>query len=201
MNFPGGSRDEDDTVSHARRLRGGRISVPFQTYFLTKCVEDRRPILAVSAAAEIVIESLGHVRAQGDIKLLAFVVMPDHYHAVITLLPGNGNGDGNGDGNGSSNGNTNDQDQDHDNALSNLMRRIGSYTANRIRKALDIHHVIWQADGFYDRAGRTQQDVLDAAEYVEHNPVSKGLATIAKEWLFSSAHPSRKAMLDWDWWV
>ena len=201
MNLPGGSRDEDDNVSHARRLRGGRISVPFQTYFLTKCVEDRRPILAVPAAAEIVIESLGHVRAQGDIKLLAFVVMPDHYHAVVTLLPGNGNGDGNGDGNGSSNGNTNDQDQDHDNALSNLMRRIGSYTANRIRQALEIHHVIWQADGFYDRAGRTQQDVLDAVEYVEHNPVRKGLAAIAEEWLFSSAHPSRRAMLDWDWWV
>ncbi len=59
MNVPG--RDE---VPHARRLRGGRISVPFQTYFLTKCVEDRRPILAAPAAAEIVIESLAFVRAQ-----------------------------------------------------------------------------------------------------------------------------------------
>lgn len=188
MNVP--RRDEG---SHARRLRGGRISVPFQTYFLTKCVDDRRPILAVPEAAEIVIESLGHVRTQGDIKLLAFVVMPDHYHAVITLLPGKGRGD--------ENGNVNGQDRDHDRDLSNLMRRIGSYTANRIRDTLDIRHAIWQADGFYDRAGRTGHDVLEAVEYVQHNPVRKGLVATAEEWLFSSAHPSRREMLDWNWWV
>jgi putative transposase len=184
MNVLGGGR-YDDNVPHARRLRGGRTSVPFQTYFLTKCIEDRRPLLAVPAATEIVIESLGFVRAQGNIKLLEFVIMPDHYHAVVTLLPGNGNG--------------NDQEHDHD--LSNLMRRIGSYTANRIRQSLKIHHPIWQADGFYDRAGRTEQDMLDAVEYVEHNPVRKGLAALPEKWLFSSAHPSRRGMLDWDWWV
>ena len=153
--------------------------MPFQTYFLTKCVENRRPILAVPEAAEIVIESLGHVRAQGDIKLLAFVVALDHDHAVITLLPGRGRGDGN--------GNVNDQDHDHD--LSKLMRRIGSYTANRIRDALDIRRAIWQADGFFDRAGRTEQDVLEAVEYVQHNPVRKGLAATAEEWLFSALIP------------
>jgi REP element-mobilizing transposase RayT len=30
-----------------------------------------------------VIQSLADVRADGQIKLLAFVVMPDHYHAVL----------------------------------------------------------------------------------------------------------------------
>jgi hypothetical protein len=89
-----------DDDPHARRLRGGRMSAPFQTDFVTKCVEARRPILAVPAAAEVVIESLAHVRRRGPMKLLAFVVMPDHYHAVFALLPG------------------------HD--LSDLMRRIGS---------------------------------------------------------------------------
>jgi REP element-mobilizing transposase RayT len=79
------------------------MSAPFQTYFITKCVEARRPILAVPSAAEIVIDSLAHARRQGQIKLLAFVIMPDHYHAVFSLLPG----------------------QD----LSDLMRRVGSYTA------------------------------------------------------------------------
>ncbi len=81
------------------------------------------------------------------------------------------------------------------------MMRIGSYTANRIRRALEIDYPVWQADGFYDRACRTEQDVLDAAEYVQHNPVRKGLAACPEEWLCSSAHPSRRGMLDWDWWV
>jgi REP element-mobilizing transposase RayT len=105
-----------DDDPHARRLRGGRISAPFQTYFVTKCTEARRPILAVPSAAEIVIQSLAHGRRRGQIKLLAFVVMPDHYHAVFSLLPG------------------------HD--LSDLMRRIGSYTANGIRRTLDLDHPI-----------------------------------------------------------
>jgi REP element-mobilizing transposase RayT len=90
-----------DDGPHARRLRGGRISSPFQVYFVTKCVAGRRPILAAPAAAEVVVGSLAHVRQRGQIKLLAFVVMPDHYHAVFALLPGA--------------------------ELSDLMRRIGSF--------------------------------------------------------------------------
>ena len=166
--------DPDDDP-HARRLRGGRMSAPFQAYFVTKCTEARRPILAVPAAAEIVIESLAHARRQGQIQLLAFVVMPDHYHAVFSLLPG------------------------HD--LSDLMRRVGSDTANRIRRTLDLDHPIWQADGFFDRACRNDQEVLDAVEYVHDNPVRKGLIAPPEEWPFSSAHPSHREMLDWDWWV
>ena len=163
---------ERDQEPRAWRLRGGRMSAPFQTYFITKCVEARRPILAAPSAAEIVIGSLAHARRQGQIKLVAFVIMHDHYHAIFSLLPG----------------------QD----LSDLMRRLGSYTANRIRRELDLGHVIWQADGFYDRACRNEEEVLDAVEYVHHNPVRKGLVASPGEWSFSSAHPSRRGMLDWD---
>jgi REP element-mobilizing transposase RayT len=164
-----------EDVPHAWRLRGGRISAPFQTYFVTKCVDARRPILAVPRAAEIVIQALAHLRRQGQIKLLAFVVMPDHFHAVFSLLPGED--------------------------LSNLMRRVGSFTANRIRRSLDFEHAVWQADGFFDRACRNEKEVLDAVEYVHDNPVRNGLIAVAEEWAFSSAHPSRRDLLDWDWWV
>ena len=160
---------------HARRLRGGRSSAPFQTYFVTKCVKERRPILAAAAAAEIVIESLAHVRRQGQIKLLAFVIMPDHYHAVFLLLPGAD--------------------------LSGLMRRIGAHTGLQIRRTLDLGHLVWQGDGFYDHACRTDKEVLDAVDYVHDNPVRKGLVALAEDWPFSSAHASRRGLLDWDWWV
>jgi putative transposase len=159
---------------HANRLRGGRISQPWQTYYVTKCVEGRRSTLAVPAAAEIVIGSLVHVRNQGEIKLLAFVVMPDHYHAVFTRLPGDD--------------------------LAAIMGRIGSFTSNQIRKSLGLRNGIWQ-DGFHDHACRDEQDVLGRVDYVHHNPVRKGFVSQAEEWLFSSAHPSRRAGLDWDWWV
>jgi REP element-mobilizing transposase RayT len=170
MTIPG--HDDDP---HARRLRGGRMSAPFQTYFVTKCVEDRRPILAVPSAAEIVIQSLAHARRQGQIKLLAFVIMPDHYHAVFSLLPGA--------------------------SLSDFMRRIGSYTGRQIRRALNLSHLVWQGDGFYNHACRSDREVLEAVEYVHDNPVRKGLIALPEQWPFSSAHPDRRGMLDWDWWV
>jgi REP element-mobilizing transposase RayT len=164
-----------DRRPHARNLRAGRISSPFQTYGVTKCVAGRRPILADPRAAEEIINSLAFVRARGSIKLLAFVVMPDHFHAVLTLLPGAD--------------------------LSRLMRRIGSYSANRIRAHLGLADTVWQADGFYDRACRNEAEVIALAEYVHHNPVRKGWIDRAEDWAFSGAHPSRRPLLDWDWWL
>jgi REP element-mobilizing transposase RayT len=169
------SRSTGENEPHAWRLRAGRTSAPWQVYFITKCVDARRPILANPVAAEIVIGSLAHLRHEGKIKLLAFVVMPDHYHAVFALAP--------------------------DLDLSHLMRRLGSFTANQIRKQLGIGHAVWQRHGFYDRACRDECEVLNLAEYIEQNPIRKGLAADATDWLFSSAHPERRALLDWDWWA
>jgi REP element-mobilizing transposase RayT len=138
-------------------------------------VENRRPILSDPVAAEIVIASLARTRQRGQIKLLAFVVMPDHYHALFALAPGID--------------------------LSELMRRIGSFTANEIRTKLGIKHAVWQPHGFHDRACRNDAEVLALAEYAEHNPVRKELAANAADWSFASAHPDRRFLLDWDWWA
>ena len=66
----------------------GCISSGGETYYVTKCVEGRRPLLAKPDSAEAIIDSLVFARAKGRIKLLAFVVMPDHYHVLLTLMPG-----------------------------------------------------------------------------------------------------------------
>jgi putative transposase len=164
-----------DHDPHVQRLRAGRFSASFQTYFITKCTEGRRGFLTESVAAETVIQSLDHVRSMGYIKLLAFIIMPDHYHTVFTLL---------------------DRED-----LSGVMRRIGSFTANRIRKDLRLQHAVWQDDGFYDRACRDDGEVYEIVEYIHHNPVRRGLVATPDERLFSSAHPTRRDLLDWEWWI
>jgi putative transposase len=171
----GCSTPESENKPHARQLRAGRISSPWQVYFITKCVDERRPILLNPVAAEIVIRCLAHVRQEGNIKLLAFVVMPDHYHAIFALAPGVD--------------------------LSQLMRRIGSYTANQIQKKLAVEHTVWQRDGFYDRACRDDSEVQNLAEYTEHSPIRRGLVEKSEDWFFSSAHADRRALLDWNWWA
>jgi REP element-mobilizing transposase RayT len=136
---------------------------------------DPRPLLKNPRSAEIIIESLAHARSQGAIKILAFVVMHDHYHALFALMPGED--------------------------LSDRMRRIGSFTANQIRKVTGWNQAVWQEEGFHDHACRDDAEVLGYAEYIHHNPVRKGFVARAGDWLFSSAHPSRRHLLDWDWWL
>src|SRR5262249_28108812 len=150
-------------------------SVPWQTYFVTKCTEARRPLLAEPETAEIVIQSWAFVREHGDVKLLAFVVMPDHYHVVFTLV--------------------------REQSLANLMRRVGSFTANQIRQALDVTNPIWHDGGFYAGACRDDAEALEIAEYIHHNPVRRGLVGRAEDWPYSSAHPSRRKLTDWEWWL
>ena len=159
-------------AGHARRLRDGRFSEPGRTYFLTKCVEGRRPLLTNPEPAEIIISSLVYFQHRRSIDLLAFVIMSNHYHALFTLREGND--------------------------LSSLMRRMGSFTANSIREITGERWNIWQDDGFYDHACRDESEILSCAEYIEHNPVRHCLVEFAGEWPFSSAHPGRRHLLNWD---
>lgn len=169
------SSQEPKPAPHARNLRAGRISSAGKTYYVTKCVDRRRPLLANPAAAETIIEGFAHARAAGHIKLLAFVIMPDHYHVLGTLHS--------------------------EEALSKLMQRIGSFTANRIRRLLVDRRLVWQVHGYYEHQCRDETEVLNCAEYIHHNPVRKGLVDRAEAWVFSSAHSSRRSLLDWDWWA
>jgi REP element-mobilizing transposase RayT len=162
----------DDLSPHAHSLRAGRISAPWEIYCVTKCISDRRALLASPAAAEAVIDCLAFVRRQGRIKLLAFVIMPDHYHALFVLLPGA--------------------------ELSDVMKSIGSFSSRQIRTHFRLEGTIWQEDGFHDRRCRSEAEAREYAEYLHHNPVRKGLVAVAEDWPFSSAHPRRRALLDWD---
>ena len=133
------------------------MSAPFQIYFVTKCVEVGARSGRPFGGRDRDPTSLAHVCRQGQIKLLAFVVMPDHYHAVFSLRPGQN--------------------------LSDLMRRIGSYTAGYSASAAR-----WTSA---TRSGKTtasmiapcrnDEEVLDAVEYVHDNPVRKGLIALPEE--------------------
>ena len=130
-----------------------------EAYYVTKCVEGRRPLLANPDSAEAIIDSLVFARAKGRIKLLAFVVMPDHYHVLLTLMPGE--------------------------ELSMFMLSMGSFTANRIRDLLGYRGVVWQRDGYYEHRCRNESEVLDYAAYIHHNPVRKGLVDREEDWIAS----------------
>ena len=111
------------------------------------------------SVAKALIEALFWMERQNDYSLGAFVIMTDHYHAVIALTGTK--------------------------SLSQIMRSIGSHTAREGNRIKGSSGQFWQR-GYYDRAIRKTEDINDIFEYIHHNPVRRGLVQVAEEWPYSS---------------
>jgi putative transposase len=58
-----------------------------RTYFVTAVTAQRRSLFQVTSAAELLQQTILDYRGQGKFLLHAFVLMPDHFHAIITPAP------------------------------------------------------------------------------------------------------------------
>jgi putative transposase len=58
-----------------------------RTYFVTAVTAQRRSLFQVTATAELFVKTILDYRGQGKFLLHAFVIMPDHFHALITPAP------------------------------------------------------------------------------------------------------------------
>lgn len=148
-----------------RQLRKARFSQRNAAYLITSCTHDRQPLLATEEAAETVIGALRWLAARGAVDLLAYVVMPDHMHAVVVLKS--------------------------DERLEGIVQRLKSYTAHAINKLLGRRGPVW-VPAYYDHAIRRVQSIEDVVAYVERNPVRAGLAQSAEDYPFSSASANRR---------
>lgn len=142
------------------RLRTGRVSHPGQTYLITTVVRDRRPIFRdwqlASTAARATIEPL----VLGQSRLLAWVLMPDHFHGLLQL--------------------------GEDATLATVMQRFKGNTAIRVNRLLKVAGPLWQR-GYHDHAMRKDEDLETMARYVVGNPVRAGLVNRTGEYPFWNA--------------
>jgi len=58
-----------------------------RTYLVTAVTAQRRSIFQVTATAKLLEQTIFDYRSQRRFLLHAFVIMPDHFHAVITPAP------------------------------------------------------------------------------------------------------------------
>jgi putative transposase len=58
-----------------------------RTYLVTAVTAQRRSLFQVTATAELLERTLLDYHGQGKFLLHAFVIMPDHFHALITPAP------------------------------------------------------------------------------------------------------------------
>jgi REP element-mobilizing transposase RayT len=93
-------------------------------------------------------------------RLLAWVVMPNHVHALIETSPGY--------------------------ALREVVQAWKSFTAREANRLLGQRGRFWQPD-YFDRAIRDERHLSSVVRYIHDNPVKAGLVASAEGWPFSSA--------------
>jgi putative transposase len=76
---------DEQPVRKTERLRIGRVSIPGARYFVTACVQGRKPALTGDAHLQRVLSGMKELTSAGDWRLLAAAVMPDHLHVLFTL--------------------------------------------------------------------------------------------------------------------
>lgn len=129
-------------------LRRGRASRPSQVYLMTFATHGRKPLFADWIAATVAARALTDARLWECCQLQAWVLMPDHWHGLITL------GD--------------------DGDLSAVVQRLKSNVAREVRRVCPQVRRVWAA-GFHDHALRAEEDMVDVARYIVRNPVAGGL--------------------------
>ncbi|MGH8161467.1 MAG: REP-associated tyrosine transposase [Gammaproteobacteria bacterium] len=142
-------------------LRRGRFSSAGHSYLLTSVTHRRQAFFADFASARIVARSLTHFHRAGHCQSLAWVIMPDHLHWLVTL--------------------------DTERSLSGLMRSFKTWTAHRLNLHADhAGRRVWQP-GFHDHAVRRDEDLRAMARYVIANPLRAGLVSRVGDYPFWDA--------------
>ena len=130
------------------------------TYFVTSRTWEGRELFIKATVCEIVIETLFHYRDQHSYLLHSFVLMPEHFHLLLT--PG------------------------ADISLERAVQFVKGGSARRISQALTFRLPVWQR-GFTDHRIRDSQDYRAHVQYIEENPVKEGLLERPEEYACSSA--------------
>ncbi|RLA28576.1 MAG: transposase [Gammaproteobacteria bacterium] len=131
-----------------KALRSGRYSAKNRIYHITTRTYAREPLFDNFAIGRLVVKQISHEEKTGHIKTLAFVLMPDHLHWLVQLMT--------------------------DRAMSVAVNNVKSFSARRINQRRNQTGQVWQK-GFYDRALRREEDVVEVARYIIANPLRAGL--------------------------
>ncbi len=133
-----------------------------RTFFVTAVAWERRPFLRSERMVNLLVEVLMDYRTQRKYHLHEFVIMPDHFHVLLTL------GDAP--------------------TIERAVQLIKGGFSFRAKKEIGFNGEIWQR-GFTSHIIEDRNDFDRHREYVLENPVRAGLAVKAEDYRYCSACP------------
>jgi putative transposase len=153
---------------------------PNHAHYLTFSCYRRRQLLTDDRVITWFLQSIDQAREQHAFRLLAWVVMPEHAHLLL-------------------------HPKDEVYSISRIAQSIKGPFAHRVvaewrendphklkRLRVDsgdqVSYRFWQEGGGFDRNISQMDRIRKAIEYIEYNPVRRGLVAEASEWRWSSAY-------------
>jgi putative transposase len=151
----------------------------YQAHFVTSTIVDWLPVFTTSDCCDIVTEAFDYCRKHKELKLYGWVIMPNHFHAVVQATE-----------------------------LSRVMADLKKFTARRLIAQLEIErkewllkilrdfrlshkhestYQVWQ-EGFHPQALYSDETISQKLEYLQNNSVRAGFVAAPEHWRYSSAH-------------
>jgi putative transposase len=133
-----------------------------RTFFVTSSITEKRNRLQSDRSAGLFVSMLYDYRAQGKYRLHEFVVMPDHFHVLLTV--------------------------DWNLTVERAVQFIKGGFAFRAGRELGFSVPVWQKG--FSEVRILDADAYDKVrDYIRNNPVTRHLVAEAAEFPYSSAHP------------
>jgi putative transposase len=129
------------------------------TYFVTSRTWESRKLFIAEPICQVFVDTLLRYRQDGAFALHAFVLMPDHFHILLTPA--------------------------QDKTLERAVQLIKGGSAHALGKERQLRFPVWQR-GFSDHRVRDAADYAVHIRYIEQNPVRKGMVAEAAEYPWSS---------------
>ncbi len=126
--------------------------------YVTSVTRNRIPFFKDKENIALLLNTFSFYHKRGDFKLFGYVVMPDHFHAILLPLHG---------------------------TISDILRNIKAYSGNAVRNKQGVNSDIWQ-DSFYDHKILNKKEMINKLNYMHNNPPRKGIVKDLECYLYSS---------------
>ena len=147
-------------MAHLPRTRQGEF-----TFFVSAQTEGRKRLLQSDRMARLLLQVLYLYRREEKYLLHEFVMMPNHFHLLIS--------------------------PNVDVTLERALQLIKGRCSFEAGKKFGLKGVLWQRS-FHDRRMRDLGEYMQFRKYICTNPVKAGLATDPAQYRYSSAYPGFK---------
>jgi putative transposase len=156
-----------------------RVLQKEQPHFVTGTIVGWRPVFTTAVRCDIVVQALEYCRAHKSLKVYAWVILDNHFHAILSAPD-----------------------------LSQVLADLKRHTARRLVEQLErdgcawllyqlerlrlrykseSKHQIWQ-EGSHPQALVSDAMMEQKLEYLHNNPVKRGWVASPEHWRYSSAH-------------